>query len=177
MVQGLTVCAPSAEGPGSIPGLGTRATTKRSNATTRDSTCHIQGPAQPNKYIFLKDIWSSTLTLYLRMWPCWKQGCVGIISQDEVMEGGPFPVWLCPYKKRTETHRERSDDMWQWRQRSEWCSCKPRTADHHPKPERGNDGFYPVSRRYGHADTLISRTLKEALPTVLGYQLWLPRWH
>ena len=60
MVQGLTLCAPSAEGPGSIPGLGTRAhtraTTKSSNGATKDSTCHIQGPAQPNKYIFLKDI-------------------------------------------------------------------------------------------------------------------------
>ena len=60
MVQGLTVCAPSAEGPGSIPGLGTRATTKRSNATTRDSTCHSKDRrspvpqlilVQPNKYI------------------------------------------------------------------------------------------------------------------------------
>ena len=58
---------------------------------------------------------------------------------------GLFQFDSCPYKKRTETHRKRSDDKCQQKQKSEWGSCKPRAAGYHPKPEGGNDGLYPQS--------------------------------
>ena len=48
--QGLKLHAPSAGGPGLIPGQGTRscmATTESSHAATKDPACHKQDPVQP----------------------------------------------------------------------------------------------------------------------------------
>ena len=58
VVQGLTVYALHAGGPGSVPGLGTRphttATIKSSNAATKDATCHKQDPRSQINMYFLK---------------------------------------------------------------------------------------------------------------------------